>query len=201
MRRILGSILVLGLAAAAFQAGTLVKERQILKEQVIRLHVVADSDSREDQTLKLQVKDAVSGYLAHVLENIGDVKQAKEYLRQAIPEVKALAESVLVQVGCYKEVTVALVEAAFDTGYYDTFALPAGVYEALRITIGDGEGENRWRVVFPGLCAGEAEFADTAVEAGFSDSLSATLQGEEGYELRFLLLEWLGELEKFLRLG
>ena len=85
----------------------------------------------------------------------------------------------------------------------DTFTLPAGIYEALRITIGEGEGHNWWCVAFPSLClsATSEEFADKAAGAGFPDSLTGALDGEEKYEVRFFLLDALGELEKFLYAG
>ena len=80
---------------------------------------------------------------------------------------------------------------------YETFRLPAGVYESLRIVIGTGEGHNWWCVVFPSLCipATSSGFADIAVGAGFDSSLTAALEGQAGYEIRFYLLDQLGRLE------
>ena len=91
----------------------------------------------------------------------------------------------------------------FATRYYDTFTLPAGIYEALRITIGEGEGQNWWCVVFPTLCVGATveEFEETAHCAGFSDGLTGALTGEDGYEVRFFFLDALGKLENFLHKG
>ena len=91
----------------------------------------------------------------------------------------------------------------FPTREYDTFSLPAGVYDSLRVTIGQGEGHNWWCVAFPSLClsAASEEFADKAAGAGFPDSLTGALDGEEKYEVRFFLLDALGELEKFLYAG
>ena len=93
--------------------------------------------------------------------------------------------------------------ATRPASYYDPFPLPAGIYEALRITIGEGEGHNWWCVAFPSLClsATSEEFADKAAGAGFPDSLTGALDGEEKYEVRFFLLDALGELEKFLYAG
>ena len=83
---------------------------------------------------------------------------------------------------------------------YDTFALPSGVYESLRISIGEAQGKNWWCVVFPSLCmpaVGE-NFSDAAAGAGFDDGLTNTLQQKKGYEIRFFLLDWLGWLENLL---
>ena len=98
------------------------------------------------------------------------------------------------------EAAVSLCKEAFDTRYYETFTLPAGVYEALRITIGEGNGKNWWCVVFPSLCvpATSSGFEDAAVGAGFSDTLSGAVTGEEDYEVRFYLLDTLGRLENIL---
>ncbi len=87
---------------------------------------------------------------------------------------------------------------AFPAREYDTFALPAGCYDALRITVGEGQGQNWWCVVFPRLCLPTVseDFEVEAVGAGFSDTLTGALTGE--YEVRFFLLELLGRLENFL---
>lgn len=88
----------------------------------------------------------------------------------------------------------------FPTRVYDTFQLPAGLYEALRITIGEGEGHNWWCVVFPTLCvpASSEGFQETAEAAGFSDRLAGTLTRDSGgYEVRFRLLDWLGQVKNW----
>lgn len=203
MRKLINSILLCALVAAAFRCGSLLTQREMLNENLIRLHVVADSDDAHDQTLKLQVRDAVTEKLNATMEGITDVEEAKSYIQANLSELQLIAENTLRAAGCQDPVAVTLEKEAFDTRHYDTFSLPAGVYEALRITIGSGEGKNWWCVVFPTLCysaAGE-EFADTAAGAGFSDDLTETLEGKKGYELRFFLLDVLGKLENFLYFG
>ena len=88
----------------------------------------------------------------------------------------------------------------FPTREYDTFVLPAGIYEAIRVTIGTGEGKNWWCVVFPRLCisASTDAFADTAAGAGFSDPLTGALTGNENYQVRFFLLECIGWVENWI---
>jgi stage II sporulation protein R len=109
------------------------------------------------------------------------------------------ANTVLASEGFSVRAKATLQREAFDTRHYDTFSLPAGVYNALRITIGEGAGQNWWCVVFPGLCipATAEEFADTAVGSGFDEPLTGALQQEKGYEIRFFLLDWLGKLQNF----
>lgn len=89
----------------------------------------------------------------------------------------------------------------FPTRVYDTFQLPAGLYEALRVTIGAGEGHNWWCVVFPTLCvpASSEGFQETAEASGLSGQLAETLTREGGgYEIRFQLLDWLGQIKNWL---
>lgn len=181
----------------------IVADKQTLQNELIRLHVVAASDSEYDQALKLQVRDAVVNSLQENMQNVADAAQAKAYLQENLPKIEALANRVLREVGCSDVATVSLQLEEFATRYYDTFTLPAGIYEALRITIGEGTGHNWWCVVFPTLCVGATveEFEETAQCAGLSDSLTAALAGDEDYEIRFFLLDALGKLENFLHKG
>ena len=191
------------LAACFVWTAMIIADKRTLRKELIRLHVVAASDSEEDQALKLRVRDAVVESLQQNMENIADADQAKAYLQENLPKIEALANQVLRSAGCPDLATVSLQLEEFTTRYYDTFALPAGIYESLRITIGDGAGQNWWCVVFPSLCVGATveAFSDTAQCAGFSDGLTGALAGEEEYEVRFFILDALGELENFLHAG
>ena len=130
--------------AVCFWCGTLLSDHQRLGRELVRLHVVANSDSTEDQFRKLQVRDAVTESLRRDLQSISDIQQAKAYLQAKLPVIQKVAENTLRSLGCGDTVSVSLCREAFDTRYYDTFMLPAGIYEALRIVIGQGEGKNWW---------------------------------------------------------
>ncbi|MBO5130037.1 MAG: stage II sporulation protein R [Oscillospiraceae bacterium] len=183
--------------------GGLIADRTTLREELIRLHVVAASDSQEDQSLKLLVRDAVVESLQSAMAELTDPEAAKAYLRQQLPQIQLLAEHVLRELGCEDSVQVSLALEEFGTRVYDTFTLPAGIYESLRIVIGEGAGQNWWCVVFPTLCvpATSDGFEDTAAGAGFSDSLTGALTGDEEYEVRFYLLDVLGNVENLLHRG
>lgn len=185
-----------------FQLGCSVADRAYLREHVIRLHVVADSDSAEDQERKLHVRDAVTAFLQEKLADVTDFEAARVQLMEQLPEIRSLAQKELEMAGCGDAVGVTLQEEAFGTRDYDTFRLPAGLYESLRITIGEGKGKNWWCVVFPSLCMGAtgAEFEATATFAGFSRGLTGALEGQPKYKIRFFLMDWLGKLEN-LRFG
>ncbi|MBR4289508.1 MAG: stage II sporulation protein R [Oscillospiraceae bacterium] len=196
-------VMLCALMACLVWVAMLITDKQTLRNELIRLHVVAASDAAEDQALKLQVRDAVVNSLRENMENVTDSEQAKAYLQENLPKIEALANRVLQEAGCSDVATVSLRLEEFSTRYYDTFTLPAGIYESLRITIGAGQGHNWWCVVFPSLCVGATveEFEDTAQCAGMSDALTAALAGEESYEVRFFVLDAMGRLENFLHKG
>ncbi len=200
VRKMVGRIGICLLAVFFFWCGTLVSDRQRLSQELIRLHVVANSDDPADQERKLQVRDAVTRSLQQDLKTLADVEEAKAYLQEKLPYIQQVAQTTLRTLGCQDSVMVSLCREAFDTRIYDTFTLPAGVYNALRIVIGEGTGQNWWCVAFPGLCipAVSAGFKDTAAGAGFPEALQRSLTKEEPYELRFGVLDLMGKLEAFL---
>lgn len=203
MKKICKRIAICACIAALIWGWSIVNDRQKLNEELIRLHVVAASDSEEDQAIKLRIRDAVVESLSDAMADITDIAQARAYLEENLPKIRQAANDTLKALGCDEEVTVTLEKEVFDTRYYDTFTLPAGVYEALRVTIGEGEGQNWWCVAFPTLCipAASEGFEDVAAGAGFSESLTAALEGENGYEVRFFLLDALGKLEGYFYKG
>jgi stage II sporulation protein R len=180
----------------------LIRDRQMLRQELVRLHVVAASDSAEDQAVKLRVKDAVVNSLKADLEKCHSAEEASAYLQENLPKIEALSNRILREAGCIDVAKASLKLEEFPTRDYDTFSLPAGIYQALRITIGEGEGHNWWCVAFPGLClpATTSGFEDAASCAGLSDGLTATLEEKPGYEIRFWLLDALGCVENFLHL-
>ena len=189
--------------AALFWCGSVVTDRRNLGKGLIRFHVVANSDTEMDQEIKLQVRDAVLESLKYDLSQITDVAAAKAYLMKNLPKIQKTAEDTLNRVGVDSHAVVTLCRETFDERRYDTFALPAGVYESLRIVIGEGKGHNWWCVTFPALCVPDSEeaFVSAAVGAGFSENLGKTLAGEETYEVRFYLLDKLGQLENIFFAG
>ncbi len=199
MARKIKKLAVLALLAVALTYGAgLLRDSSALKESLVRLHVVANSDDQTDQDLKLQVRDAVIGRLGSVVSSLGSAEEAKAYLAEHLEEIQKLANEALQQAGSQLKATVSLALEKFPTRDYETFQLPAGLYEALRITIGQGEGHNWWCVLFPSLCvpASSQGFTEEAEASGLSDDLARTLtQDGVGYEIRFKLLDWIGELK------
>lgn len=200
MRKLLKLVSLVLAVYLLFLCTSVLIDRKMLNENLIRLHVVANSDTDEDQALKLKVRDAVVEKLQDTMESFPTMEEARAYLQAHLPDLQDFVNKVICELGFADTAEVSLDQEAFDTREYDTFTLPAGYYEALRITIGEGQGRNWWCVVFPSLCVGSTsqEFGDTAVGAGFSDTLTETLQQEKP-EIRFFLLDLLGRVENFFR--
>ncbi len=200
MGKLMRRVTLIGLIAGMFWCGTCIADHHKLGEEVIRLHVVGASDAKEDQTVKLQVRDAVLECLQQGIGSSANTDEAMEYILENLDQLKAAGDRTLEKAGFHETCSVTLTEEKFPTRAYDTFSLPEGVYRSLRVVIGEGKGKNWWCVVFPELCFGATaeEFADAAEAGGFPDSLSGALAGEEQYQIRFFFLELLGKLENLL---
>ena len=183
-------LLVVVVIALAWSVAALRSQDQ-LAEKVVRLHVLANSDSEEDQALKLVVRDAVLERAEGILRDSATRAEAEGLLRGQLLELEDLANETVRNAGYTYPVTVELEKAAFPTRTYEGFSLPAGEYLALRVLIGDAAGQNWWCVVFPPLCTvAAAEFSDTAENAGFSDEEIAFItEANVGYVVKFKLLE------------
>ena len=196
MKRHIRRIALVAFVVMCIYGWGIVTDSQALHDELLRLHVVGASDSKEDQEVKLRVRDAVLQSLEEGLADLKDVDAAMDYVARMLPKVETAANRCLAAAGFDDTVSVSLTEEAFPTREYDTFSLPAGIYKALRVVIGEGEGKNWWCVVFPQLCMGTGEdFVETASVAGLSPELTGTLEGD--YEVRFWLLEKFGELKNW----
>lgn len=197
MFKLLKLLLVGALILGAFRLGSVVRDSQVLQDEIIRLHVVGASDSEEDQAVKLQVRDAVIDLLEDTMAEVDSKVDARAFLEAHLDEIVDAANAVLEQAGMEERVTVTLTEEEFDTREYDTFSLPAGVYDSLRIVIGEGEGKNWWCVVFPSLCLPSESFETEAAGSGFSDTLTGTLSNNGEYEVRFWVLDCIGKVRNW----
>lgn len=193
--------LLFGVLCALVLGGWLNREQEELAGQVIRLHVIANSDSTQDQALKLAVRDRVLAR-AETLYTSGTTREeALEILSAHLPELARAGQEAAEAWGSSQTVTASLEQCWFPTKEYEDFALPAGEYTALRIVIGQGEGQNWWCVAFPPLCLGAAsQTIEEAAQAGsFTPGQAALMTGESGgYVLKFKAMELLGELKGLL---
>jgi len=141
------------------------------KEDLIRLHVLANSDSTSDQQLKLKVRDAVIAYLAPYLEHTATKDDAKQIVLEHKDKLTDLAKQILVMNGTDYPVDIQVGMFDFPIKSYGSLVLPAGKYEALRILIGRAEGKNWWCVLFPPLCFVDITTATAIPAKGLADKV------------------------------
>lgn len=158
-----------------------------LAGKIVRLHVIAASDSAADQRVKLEVRDALLAYLSPRLEAASGAQDAAAVIAASAPELKKIAETV-----SGGSARVELGRETYPTREYETFSLPAGEYTSLRVTLGAGGGRNWWCVVYPPLCTAGVETAQEALLS--EDDIELITEDGGGYVLRFRLLEWWGSL-------
>lgn len=192
--------LLLALAVTLLWGAWSLHRQDDLQEKMIRLHVIANSDSDADQTLKLHVRDAVLCRAEDILKQSADMTEARARLRDSLPAIGDAAAQELAAQGSGYAVSVSLEDTEFPRKTYDGFALPAGEYLALRVVIGAGEGRNWWCVVYPPLCTAAAcELEGVALEGGMTaDDLSLMTGENAGYVLRFRSLELWERLRQWL---
>ena len=181
------------LAALVTTAAVMQQEQQLLAGKLIRLHVVANSDSKEDQILKLRVRDAVLEVTAWI-----DNQDPAAEIQKLLPAIQQAAETCLREQGSTDPVRIQFGSERFPTRIYDSFSLPAGVYRSLRITIGEGKGHNWWCVVFPSICfqATAADLEAAAAASGMTMEEIHLITGEtKGDQLKFKTLELLQALK------
>lgn len=187
---------MLGVAMAGLLGVRLGAEQKDLSDQMIRLHVVANSDSQADQALKLRVRDAVLEQSSLYTAGL-DRQAAQEALREALPHLGQIAADTVADAGYRYPVRVTLQAESFPTRDYTDFSLPAGTYTALRVELGAGEGHNWWCVIFPPLCNGSV--IEAAQTAGLTGDQVSLITGEtEGYVVKFKAMELWEEFKQSL---
>lgn len=176
-------------------------EREVY-DTVVRLHVLANSDTEEDQALKLMVRDGVLEAAAPLVEGCTTQAEAVEALTAHLNDLEAAALAVIESEGYDYPVTVLLGEEDYPTRTYESCAFPAGTYVSLRVLIGEGEGQNWWCCLFPPLCLSAAtakqDNEDAFIQVGLTKDQYGiiTETGKTKYKVRFKLLEvledWFG---------
>lgn len=128
------------------------KTSEDIRGDVLRLHIIANSDSATDQNLKLRVRDALLKSGNEIFDGTTDVENAVKRITPQIPVLEGIAKSVIEESGFDYDVKITVSRDYFTTRTYENVTLPAGIYRALRVVIGSGEGHNWWCVMFPAMC-------------------------------------------------
>ncbi len=168
-----------------------------LRQGVLRLHIVANSDSDADQNLKLAVRDEILKNSIDIFKNCNNVDDAIITASENIDVINTIANDVLTQKGFDYKARVTVGDKYFNTREYDNFTLPAGNYKSLIVDLGAAEGKNWWCVVFPCVCV------PSASEATLSDSVSInaekTAKNASQYEIKFKTVELYEKFKKYLQ--
>lgn len=167
-----------------------------IPNHVLRLHILANSDSTEDQALKLKVRDRILTESAGLLDRIKNKTDAQNAIKSAIPQLQMAAADEIKKQGYDYSVNVEVAHMYFTTREYKTVTLPAGDYDSLRVMIGAAAGHNWWCVIFPPMCLPAAEEPKE-----LSDVLNAKqlniVEGTGGFEVKFKTLEWYEQIKSY----
>ena len=194
-------IICLSILTICTIAGLRIRRQQALSQQhiasqIIRLHVIANSDETADQTLKKEVKDQVVTYLRRKMNQAASIQAARQIICQEMDALKEIAEKKIRQEGYDYPVTVSLGTTYFPVKEYGDMAFPAGDYEALRVQIGESKGRNWWCVMYPNMCfeGSVYEVVDGKSEKVLKDTLSETeyqsLMEEKNYKISWKWLDF-----------
>lgn len=176
---ILSLVIILGIMVTtiASEINQVEAISQEYKEKLIRFHVIANSDSEEDQNLKLKVRDAVISYLQPKLQTSESIEESEKIIIDEYENLNKISENIILENGYNYDVKVGIEYSNFPAKQYSSVVLPAGEYKALKIVIGEGTGKNWWCVMFPPLCFIDEE--NGVIDKSTDEKLKSVLTEEE----------------------
>ncbi len=188
MKRVFKSIIVGVLCAMFLSLIPFEAKCREISSQVFRIHILANSDSKEDQQLKLSVRDRIVEASEELLSNVHSKEEAMNVVSCNLDYLQSVAHDEIKRCGYDYSVTVDIKNLWFDTRYYGSITMPGGFYDALQIRIGEAKGKNWWCVMYPSLCLFTAAKTET-VEEKLSEDQYEIVSSEEGFEFRFKVVE------------
>lgn len=187
------SALTAMLIAIILSVSSFNSECQAVENEVLRLHVIANSDSAEDQKLKLAVRDELLSEWKQNYSSFSTKGEAEEAMKNDISLFEKTAKRVIEKNGFDYPVSARVEKSSFPTRTYGTVTLPAGEYDALKVIIGEGKGKNWWCVMFPPLCLPAAQASAKLEDVLDSGELELVMQNPR-FEMRFWIVEKIREL-------
>lgn len=166
-----------------------------IRESVLRLHILANSDNEEDQALKLKVRDRILSETGELFEEAADLDSAENQVAESMQYVKQIAEDEIRKQGFDYPVNVELCNMFFNTRQYDGVTMPAGRYDAMRVTIGKAEGQNWWCVLYPPMCIPAAQ-PKKGLDEVLDQGELEIVQSSPKYEVRFACVELFERLKE-----
>ncbi len=196
--KIAACTIISALSAFAFTYSVFLQDMQSsfdkeLYSNVIRLHILAQSDSVEDQSAKLKVRDGVSGYIYSLVENAGNSDEAERIIAKNLEGIKENVDKTVKDLGYSYSTDVTFNMEYYPVRYYDGFSFPSGSYRSLKITLGSGEGKNWWCVLYPTVCSSmSTNTKDKLISSGISEkTVDMLCSKDKKYEYGFYILEFL----------
>ena len=196
MNKLFKSVVFSAVIILLFQSMTLYADCYAIRKNTLRLHIIASSDGRKDQQLKLELRDHILDYTSAYFTSAISKQDAENRVSMHISEITCLSQKFLAHKGYNKNVTVQLKNMYFGTRVYDSFTLPAGYYDALRITIGEGKGHNWWCVMFPQLCVPAASKRNEDI---YTSTQQELVNGGVKYEYKFKIAEFFENVFDFFK--
>ncbi len=159
-----------------------------IPNEVFRLHILANSDSTDDQNLKVKVRDRVLLYTENLFKSATSKENAETLISDNLQDISNVAYKEVVDNGYNYPVKAEITNMYFATRYYENYTLPSGMYDALRITIGSGEGHNWWCVMYPSICVSSEKEQDEKAKETLNENQYDIVR-EEQYQYKFKIVE------------
>ena len=166
-----------------------------LQNDVFRLHIIANSDSEQDQSLKLKIRDGILEYTSKLFAECKDRDEAIIAAKENLEDIKRFSQDMVYTYGYGYKVDAYITEMDFDTRIYEDFTMPAGKYQALRIVIGNGNGHNWWCMLYPALCIPSAQ--QNKPEFSLDENEIDVISNSDKYEVKFRLVEIFEAIRSF----
>ena len=166
-----------------------------LQSDIFRLHIIANSDSEQDQSLKLKIRDGILEYTSKLFAECKDRDEAIIAAKENLEDIKRFSQDMVSSYGYDYQVDAYITEMDFDTRIYEEFTLPAGKYNALRIVIGNGQGHNWWCMLYPALCIPSAQ--EKKPELSLDENETDVISNPGKYEVKFRLVEIFEAIRSF----
>lgn len=167
-----------------------------ISNEVFRIHILANSDSQADQNLKLKVRDEILAYSEELFNSANSKEEAEKIVQENLAEIIAVAQKKVYDEGYDYKVNAEITNMYFTTRYYEQFTMPSGMYDALRVTIGEGEGQNWWCVMYPSICLSASIESDEKAKESFTDNQYDIVSSGE-YQYRFKVVEIFEKITSF----
>lgn len=171
-----------------------------IRENVLRLHILANSDSAVDQENKLRVRDRILQETDSLFYLSDSLEAAEAKARESLPRIEEIARDELRKLGSDDDVHAELTHMFFDTRVYENFTMPAGYYDAVRVTIGEAQGHNWWCVLYPALCVPAAsEDSEAALARTLTEGEREIVESKPEYEVRFYAVELFEKVKDYFK--